>query len=132
AEGAMQAAVNAVIGAAPGVWLYACYNAEYLFYPFCETRTVGEMLAFHAEERRDAMLAYVIDLYAADLTGPVALVLGAEGRGMRQLTARHCDARVHLPMLGQVESLNVSVAAGVCLYEAVRQRLSRRVNAPGV
>ncbi|SFM42788.1 23S rRNA Gm-2251 2'-O-methyltransferase [Ectothiorhodospira mobilis] len=70
-------------------------------------------------------------LYAADLTGPVALVLGAEGRGMRQLTARHCDARVHLPMQGQVESLNVSVAAGVCLYEAVRQRLSRRATAPG-
>ncbi|MBK1691147.1 23S rRNA (guanosine(2251)-2'-O)-methyltransferase RlmB [Ectothiorhodospira mobilis] len=70
-------------------------------------------------------------LYEADLTGPVALVLGAEGRGMRQLTARHCDARVHLPMQGQVESLNVSVAAGVCLYEAVRQRLSRRGTAPG-
>ncbi|SIO55394.1 hypothetical protein SAMN05444722_3493 [Rhodovulum sp. ES.010] len=67
AEGAVTAAVNAVIGAAPGVWLYTCYNAEYLFYPFCETRSVGEMLAFHAEERREAMLAYVVDLYAADL-----------------------------------------------------------------
>lgn len=60
-------AVNQVIEAAPGIWLYYGYNAEYLFYPFCETRTVGEMLAFHAEERRDAMLAYVIDLYAGDL-----------------------------------------------------------------
>ncbi|MHA6264490.1 hypothetical protein ACXYMO_14910 [Arenibacterium sp. CAU 1754] len=60
-------AVNAVIAAAPGIWLYYCYNGEYLFYPFCETRTVGEMLAFHAEERRDAMLTYVIDLYAEDL-----------------------------------------------------------------
>ncbi|WP_073196244.1 glycosyltransferase family 2 protein [Roseovarius marisflavi] len=60
-------AVNAVIAAAPGLWMYYCYNAEYLFYPFCETRTVGEMLAFHAEERRDAMLCYVIDLYADDL-----------------------------------------------------------------
>ena len=47
-------AVNAVINAAPGTWLYYCFNAEYLFFPFCETRTVGEMLAFHAEERRDA------------------------------------------------------------------------------
>ncbi|RKF16838.1 hypothetical protein D6850_04680 [Roseovarius spongiae] len=60
-------AVNAVIDAARGEWLYYCFNAEYLFYPFCETRSVGEMLAFHTEERRDAMLTYVIDLYAGDL-----------------------------------------------------------------
>lgn len=60
-------AINQVIEAAPDLWLYYCFNAEYLFYPFCETRTVGEMLAFHAEERRDAMLTYVIDLYADDL-----------------------------------------------------------------
>lgn len=60
-------AVNAVIDKAPGLWLSYCFNAEYLFYPFCETRTVGELLAFHAEERRDAMLTYVIDLYAPDL-----------------------------------------------------------------
>jgi hypothetical protein len=50
-----------------GTWLYYCFNAEYLFFPFCEYRTIGEMLAFHAEERRDAMLTYVIDLYASDL-----------------------------------------------------------------
>ncbi len=60
-------ALNRVIDAAPGVWLYYCYNAEYLFFPFCESRSVGEMLAFHAEERRDAMLTYVVDLYADDL-----------------------------------------------------------------
>ena len=60
--------VNKIIAAAPGIWLYYCYNAEYLFYPFCETRSVGELLAFHAEERRDAMLTYVIDLYADDLS----------------------------------------------------------------
>ncbi len=66
-EGALENAVNAVIEAAPGQWLYTCYNAEYLFYPFCETRTVGELLAFHTEERRDAMLTYVVDLYADDL-----------------------------------------------------------------
>jgi len=67
-EGAAVDAVNGVIEAAPpGTWLYYSYNAEYLFYPFAETRTVGEMLAFHAEERREAMLAYVIDLYAGDL-----------------------------------------------------------------
>jgi 23S rRNA (guanosine2251-2'-O)-methyltransferase len=61
-------------------------------------------------------------LYDVDLTGPVALVLGAEGPGMRQLTAKTCDQLVRLPMMGAVESLNVSVASGVCLYEALRQR----------
>ena len=61
-------------------------------------------------------------LYDIDLKGPVALVLGAEGSGMRQLTSRTCDELVSLPMRGAVESLNVSVASGVCLYEAMRQR----------
>jgi len=64
-------------------------------------------------------------LYGLDLTGPVALVLGAEGGGMRPLTSRTCDELVRLPMAGAVESLNVSVASGVCLYEAVRQRLKK-------
>ncbi|GGH23545.1 hypothetical protein SAMN05444007_10276 [Cribrihabitans marinus] len=66
-RGAVFDAVNRIGAAAPGVWMYYCYNAEYLFYPFCESRSVGEMLAFHTEERRDAMLTYVIDLYADDL-----------------------------------------------------------------
>ncbi len=61
-------------------------------------------------------------IYQADLKGPVALVLGAEGDGMRQLTAKTCDELVSIPMRGAVESLNVSVASGVCLYEALRQR----------
>ena len=61
-------------------------------------------------------------VYQADLKGPVALVLGAEGDGMRQLTAKTCDQLVSIPMRGAVESLNVSVASGVCLYEALRQR----------
>ncbi|MEM5520213.1 hypothetical protein [Sulfitobacter sp. AS59] len=65
---AMETVINRMIEAANGEWLYYCYNAEYLFYPFCETRNVIEMLAFHSEERRDAMLSYVIDLYADDLT----------------------------------------------------------------
>jgi len=63
------------------------------------------------------------NIYQADLKSPVALVLGAEGPGMRQLTRKTCDELVGIPMQGAVESLNVSVASGVCLFEAVRQRL---------
>jgi len=63
-----------------------------------------------------------ITLYEADLKGAVALVLGAEGKGLRQLTRKTCDVLVRIPMHGAVESLNVSVASGVCLYEARRQR----------
>ncbi|NBZ88443.1 hypothetical protein [Stagnihabitans tardus] len=67
AEGAAVEAINRIQAAAPGIWFYYGFNAEYLFHPFCETRNIREMLAFHTEERRDAMLSYVIDLYAEDL-----------------------------------------------------------------
>jgi 23S rRNA (guanosine2251-2'-O)-methyltransferase len=61
-------------------------------------------------------------LYQADLAGAVGLVMGSEGEGMRRLTRETCDRLIRIPMLGAVESLNVSVASGVCLYEASRQR----------
>jgi 23S rRNA (guanosine2251-2'-O)-methyltransferase len=84
-------------------------------------RTLGEL-----KERNIWVIGTSDDaprtLYQADLKVPVALVLGAEGQGMRQLTRKTCDELVSIPMHGAVESLNVSVASGVCLYEALRQR----------
>ena len=62
-------------------------------------------------------------LFQTKLDGPIAIVMGAEGEGMRRLTRDTCDNLMHIPMQGSVESLNVSVASGVCLFEAVRQRL---------
>ena len=84
-------------------------------------RTLNEL------KERDILVVGTSDaaqqsLYEVDLTRPVALVLGAEGAGLRQLTAKTCDQLVRIPMQGAVESLNVSVASGVCLYEALRQR----------
>ncbi len=84
-------------------------------------RTLGEL-----KERNIWIIGTSDDaprtLFQADLKAPVALVLGAEGAGMRQLTRKTCDELVGIPMQGAVESLNVSVASGVCLYEALRQR----------
>ncbi len=62
-------------------------------------------------------------LYQTDLKGPTAIVMGAEGSGLRRLTEENCDVLINLPMAGSVDCLNVSVATGVCLYEAVRQRV---------
>jgi 23S rRNA (guanosine2251-2'-O)-methyltransferase len=71
-----------------------------------------------ADERAES------DLYSVKLAGPLAWVFGAEGEGMRRLTREHCDELVRIPMLGTVESLNVSVSAGICLAETRRQRRS--------
>ncbi|MFC3681695.1 23S rRNA (guanosine(2251)-2'-O)-methyltransferase RlmB [Bacterioplanoides pacificum] len=62
------------------------------------------------------------NIYQQNMTGPLALVMGAEGPGMRRLTREHCDFLVNIPMAGEVSSVNVSVATGICLFEAVRQR----------
>lgn len=64
-------------------------------------------------------------LWEVDLTGPIAWVMGGEGEGLRRLTREHCDVLARIPMAGTVESLNVSVSAGICLFETRRQRLQR-------
>jgi 23S rRNA (guanosine2251-2'-O)-methyltransferase len=72
------------------------------------------------------------ELFAADLTGPLALVMGSEGRGLRRLTRECCDFTLRLPMQGTVGSLNVSVAAGIVLYESLRQRRAKRAESQPV
>lgn len=67
AEDAMMHAINQLIAAAPGVWFHFCFNGEYLFFPFSESRDVRELIAFQTEERRYSLLTYVVDLYAVDL-----------------------------------------------------------------
>ena len=76
-DDATSVAVNSVIRAAGNQWVYYCYNSEFFFFPFCENRKVGEMIAFSMEERRHSILTYVIDLYATDLDAhPNAVSLG--------------------------------------------------------
>lgn len=112
------------VGMTPTVSKVACGAAETL--PFIQVtnlvRTIQELknqgiwiygAAAEAEQ----------SLYQLDLTGPLALVLGAEQSGLRRLTREHCDGLASIPMQGSVSSLNVSVATGIMLYEAVRQRL---------
>ena len=94
--------------------------------PFIQVTNLARTL----RELRDTYGIWVVgtagegdrDLFDTDLTGPLALVMGGEEKGLRRLTREQCDVLVRLPMAGQVSSLNVSVAAGVALYEAVRQR----------
>ncbi len=100
-------------GAAESVPLYVVTN---LARTLDELKQAGVWLVGAAGEAAQS-------LYEVDLAGPIALLLGAEGRGLRRLTRERCDFLVKIPMAGAVESLNVSVAAGVCLFEARRQRL---------
>ena len=90
-------------------------------------------LARTMDELRDAGIRLIgaaggvaQSLYQIELRGPIAWALGAEGTGLRRLTRERCDQLVHIPLAGEVESLNVSVATGICLFETVRQRTQAR------
>lgn len=101
----------------------ACGGAESV--PFIQVTNLARTLRYCQEQGIwlvGASGEADMELYEADLAGPLGLVLGAEESGLRRLTKEHCDNLVRIPMLGRVESLNVSVATGICLYEALRQR----------
>ncbi|MGC3871752.1 23S rRNA (guanosine(2251)-2'-O)-methyltransferase RlmB [Halomonas sp. GXIMD04776] len=111
------APLNAVVrkvacGAAENVPVYQVVN---LARAMARLKEAGVWLSGTAGEAE-------VSLFEIDLTGPCALVMGAEGKGLRRLTREACDALIKLPMAGSVSSLNVSVATGICLFEAVRQR----------
>ncbi len=103
----------------------ACGAAEHV--PFTQVTNLARTMG-HLKAKGIWMVGTADEasrsLYETELTGPMALVMGFEGSGLRRLTRENCDLLIRIPMLGSVESLNVSVAAGVCLFEAVRQRQS--------
>lgn len=108
----------------PVVRKVACGAAEVL--PFFQVTNLARCMVM-LKERGIWLIGTALEdgaqsLYDASLTGPLGVVMGAEGSGMRRLTREHCDSLVYIPMAGSVESLNVSVATGVTLFEARRQR----------
>jgi 23S rRNA (guanosine2251-2'-O)-methyltransferase len=112
------------VGLTPVVCKVACGAAERV--PFIQVTNLARTMRSLGEDH-DIWITGTAEeadanLYQSNLTGPLALVMGAEEKGMRRLTREQCDSLVSLPMAGTVESLNVSVAAGVALFEAVRQR----------
>lgn len=131
ADGAGGDAVIAPRDRASGLTPTACKVASGAVetMPFIQVTNLARTL--HHLQDRHRLFVVGLDggaadsLYTADLEGPIALVCGAEGQGMRRLTRETCDRVVRLPMAGRVDSLNVSVAAGICLYEAMRQRSPR-------
>jgi len=124
------AGVNAVIapkdrsvGLTPAARTVACGAAEHV--PYIQVTNLARFMDALKEEGIwlvGTASEAEQSLYDADLTGPLGIVMGSEGSGLRRLTRERCDFVVSFPLSGSVESLNVSVAAGICLYEAVRQR----------
>jgi 23S rRNA (guanosine2251-2'-O)-methyltransferase len=111
------------VGLTPAVRKVASGAAETV--PFVQVANLSRALSLIRDAGVRAVGAVAeaaATLYEEDLRGPVALVLGGEARGLRRLTRERCDRLVGLPMRGSVESLNVAVAAGICVYEALRQR----------
>lgn len=110
-------------GLTPTVCKVACGAAETV--PVYQVTNLARILRWMKEQGIWVMGAAgeaTQTAYQIELTGPLAFVVGAEGKGLRRLTREQCDVLVKLPMVGQVESLNLSVASGVLLYEALRQR----------
>lgn len=125
------AGVHAVIaprdrsaGLTPTACKVACGAAETV--PFIQVTNLARTMRHLSEQWGVRLIGTAGEaesgLYQGDLTGPLGIVMGGEEKGMRRLTRENCNQLVHLPMLGSVESLNVSVTAGICLYEALRQR----------
>lgn len=118
---------NASVGITPVVRKVASGAAESV--PFCQVanlaRSMAELKTLGIWLYGAAAGEETVSYSSVDYTGPVALVMGAEGKGLRRLTMQACDGLVNIPMSGYVDSLNVSVATGVCLYEVVRQRLNQ-------
>lgn len=111
------------VGLTPTVRKVACGAAESI--PFIQVTNLARTLR---QLKEQGIWLYgtageaAQTIYQTKLTGPIALIMGAEGKGIRRLTAELCDELISIPMQGTVESLNVSVATGICLYEIVRQR----------
>lgn len=100
--------------------------------PFVQVTNLARTLQILQDEHRVWLIGTELDataksLYDTDLKGSIAIVMGAEGTGLRRLTRETCDQLAYIPMQGDVQSLNVSVATGICLFEAVRQRLAARI-----
>tara|TARA_R110000868_G_scaffold392875_1_gene663727 strand:- start:39772 stop:40518 length:747 start_codon:yes stop_codon:yes gene_type:complete len=122
---AVIATKDKAVGLTPAVRKVACGAAETM--PFVQVTNLARTMKQLQEQ--GVWLYGTSDkakqnLYQTNLTGPIALVMGAEGKGLRHLTGEKCDHLVSLPMAGSVSSLNVSVATGVCLFEIVRQRMA--------
>ena len=117
------------VGITDTVRLVACGAAEHV--PFVQVTNLARTIR---QLKKSGIWIYgaagkaAESLYKTDLSGPLAIVMGSEGKGLRRLTSEHCDFLISIPMAGSAESLNVSVAAGICLFEAVRQRSQENEN----